>query len=64
MLKAPKVIDMKKLMEFVPPIYCDYFKDIVERHKEVIAAYNKNKKKKKNQDEDEEEDDDNIEHLF
>ena len=53
-LKAQKVIDMKTLMSFIPPIYTDYYKTIVADHKTIIDAYNKNKKKKQNDDDDEE----------
>ena len=53
-LKAPKVLDMITLMSFVPPVHQTYFKDIIDSHQDVLAAYAK-KKKSKDNDESEEE---------
>ena len=63
-LKAPKVVDMMTLLSFVPAVYQDWYKKIIQSHKQVVAAYKKQKKNKKkgktNEDEDEDEEEEEL----
>ena len=46
-LTVPKVIDMTKLMQFVSPVYQQYYQDVIRNHKKIVEIY-KNSRKKKN----------------
>ena len=50
-LKAPKVLDMMTLMDFVPPIYQQFYKSIIANHQKIVDDH---KRKKKNNNDEEE----------
>ena len=51
-LKAPKVLDMMTLLNFVPAVYQEWYTDIIKTHEKIVADYqNKKKNKKGNEDE-------------
>ena len=45
--KPPRLLNMTKLMQFVPPIYQQYYQDVIRNHKKIVETY-KNSRKKKN----------------
>ena len=45
-LKAPKVIDRIKLMQFMPPIYQQNYQDVIRNHKKIVETYKNSQKKK------------------
>lgn len=45
-LAAAKVLDLKTLMKFVPEVYQDFYKDIIESHKVEVMKYIESRKKK------------------